>query len=115
MKIEEKFLPVGTVVMLKGGSKRVMIIGFYSIENKEDENSKIWDYAGCLYPEGLLFPDQVLLFDHEQIEKVHHYGLIDEEEEAFKKALNEIIAEKEKKPSEKKTTAKKTTKKKKEE
>ena len=34
-KIEEKFLPIGTVVMLKGGTKRVMISGYvYLTMNK---------------------------------------------------------------------------------
>ena len=39
-KIPNKYLPIGTVVMLKGGTKRVMIAGFCTIQNqKEDESS----------------------------------------------------------------------------
>ena len=34
-----KYLPIGTVVMLKGGKKRVMITGFCSMPN--EENNKI--------------------------------------------------------------------------
>ena len=49
---EEKYLPIGTVVMLKGGTKRIMITGFCSIE--ENTKEKMWDYSGCLYPEGFL-------------------------------------------------------------
>ena len=90
-KIEEKFLPIGTVVMLKGGTKRVMISGFCAIEGQNGENKKMWDYSGCLYPEGFLSSNQTCLFDHEQIEKVYHYGLVDEEEEKFKAQLNELI------------------------
>lgn len=89
-KIEGKFLPIGTVVMLKGGTKRVMISGFCAIEEKDSER-KMWDYSGCLYPEGFLSSNQTCLFDHEQIEKVYHYGLIDEEEEKFKAQLNELL------------------------
>ena len=45
----EKYLPIGTVVMLKGGEKRAMITGFCSVS--EDDPEKIYDYNGCLYPE----------------------------------------------------------------
>lgn len=89
-KVGKKFLPIGTVVMLKGGKKRVMITGFYATSGNNKE--KIWDYSGCLYPEGYLSSKQTGLFDHEQIEKVYHMGLADDEEEKeFKKTLNELI------------------------
>ena len=87
---KEKFLPIGTVVMLKGGSKRVMITGFCAVEG--ENNNKIWDYSGCMYPEGFLSSDQTCLFDHEQIEKIYHMGLEeDEEEKEFKIKLNELL------------------------
>ena len=89
--IEEKFLPIGTVVMLKGGTKRVMISGFCAIDGQNSGENKMWDYSGCLYPEGFLSSTQTCLFDHSQIEKIYHYGLIDEEEEKFKAQLNELI------------------------
>ena len=75
--------------MLKGGKKRVMITGFCSVaeENKE----KTYDYSGCLYPEGYLSANQVCLFDHEQIDKIYHLGLIDEEEKAFKVKLESFM------------------------
>lgn len=90
-KMEGKYLPIGTVVMLKGGTKRVMITGFCAIEGQNNSENKMWDYSGCLYPEGFLSSNQTCLFDHEQIEKVYHYGLIDEEEEKFKAQLNELL------------------------
>lgn len=87
----EKYLPIGTVVMLKGGKKRTMITGFCitPAENKE----KVYDYCGCLYPEGVIKSNQVLLFDHEQIDNVYHLGLIDEEEQQFKNKLNQVLKE----------------------
>lgn len=99
-KIPEKFLPIGTVVMLKGGTKRVMISGFCAFENNEEsdnkEERKIWDYSGCLYPEGFIVSNQTCLFDHEQIEEIYHLGLSadeDNEEKEFKEALEKIISE----------------------
>lgn len=89
-EIGEKFLPIGTVVMLKNGTKRVMITGFCAVEN--NENLKMWDYSGCMYPEGFLSSDETCLFDHNQIEKVYHLGLAeDEEEKEFKEKLKELI------------------------
>ena len=84
-----KYLPIGTVVMLKGGKKRVMITGFCSMPN--EGNNKIYDYNGCLYPEGVVNSNQTCLFDHNQIEKIYHLGLIDNEEKEFKKELVEEV------------------------
>ena len=86
----EKFLPIGTVVLLKGGKKRAMITGFCSIAQENQE--KIYDYSGCVYPEGYLSSNQVCLFDHDQIDKIFFLGYQDEEERAFKDKLNKIVA-----------------------
>lgn len=85
----EKYLPIGSVVMLKGGNKRVMIVGFCAIT--EEEKEKVWDYSGCLYPEGVIKSNQMCLFNHDQIEKIYHLGLIDIDEISFKKRLNEEL------------------------
>lgn len=89
MEIKDKFLPIGTVVMLKGGSKRVMITGFCSVEDGNIE--KVYDYNGCLFPEGYLKSNQTCLFDHDQIEKVYHVGLEDEEQKEFHTQLLEVV------------------------
>lgn len=85
----EKYLPIGTVVMLKGGEKRAMITGFCSVS--EDDPEKIYDYNGCLYPEGFLTSDQTLLFDHNQIDKIYHLGLSDDEDKQFKVQLKSML------------------------
>lgn len=90
----EKYLPIGTVVMLKGGSKRVMIVGFCCSDNKDA--TKIYDYSGCLYPEGTISSDKMLLFNHNQIDKIYHLGLVDEEEKQFKEKLKEFLEKKDK-------------------
>ncbi len=87
----EKFLPIGTVCMLTGGTKRVMITGFCAIANDDETDNKMYDYSGCMYPEGFLSSDETALFDHEQIAQVFHLGLVDEEETAFKVKLNELL------------------------
>lgn len=84
----EKFLPIGTVVILKGGSKRCMITGFCVTGDKDET---MYDYCGVLYPEGVLSSNQTLMFNHNQIDKLYHLGFIDDEEKQFKLKLNEII------------------------
>ncbi|MBP3460851.1 MAG: DUF4176 domain-containing protein [Bacilli bacterium] len=86
----EKYLPIGTVVLLKGGTKRVMITGFCVMSS---QNNKIYDYTGCLYPEGYVSQNNVMLFDHNQIDKIYYLGLSDNEEKMFKQKLNEVINE----------------------
>ena len=76
-KIMEKYLPLGSVVLLKKAKKRVMIVG-YAVRGKESGN-KIWDYVGCMYPEGLLSSDKNLLFNHNDINKVYALGFSDDE------------------------------------
>ncbi len=85
----EKFLPIGTVVMLKGGKKRAMITGFCSIPS--EDKTKMYDYSGCIYPEGFISSSQTLLFNHDQIDEVFYLGLIDDEEKKFKEKLNEAL------------------------
>ena len=88
-EVKEKYLPIGSVCLLKGGTKRVMVTGFCAIDNTDKE--KMYDYSGCMYPEGFLSSDQTALFDHEQIEKVFHLGYIDDEEKKFKEELKETL------------------------
>lgn len=88
--MREKYLPIGTIVLLKGGKKRAMITGFCSVAQENQE--KIYDYSGCVYPEGYLSSNQVCLFDHDQIEKIFFLGFEDEEEVVFKDKLNKIVA-----------------------
>ena len=72
-----KYLPIGTVVRLKSGTKRMMIIGFMATVSKED--STIYDYIGCLYPEGFISADNLLLFQHEQVEEIYNEAFEDED------------------------------------
>lgn len=89
-QIREKYLPVGSVVLLQNGRKRVMINGFCTMDASKPD--KVYDYSGVLYPEGSLSSDQTLLFDHSQIVRIDHIGLEDQEEREFKVKLAQIVA-----------------------
>ena len=101
--MEGKYLPVGTVVLLQNGSKRIRINGFCAIDPKEP--NRIYDYSGVLFPEGSLSSDQALLFDHSQIVRVDHVGLQDDEERQFKNKLNVLVEQMAKKNEEAATSA----------
>lgn len=88
--IGEKYLPIGSVCILKEATRKVMITGFLA---KGDSSEKLYDYVGCIYPEGVLSSNQNLLFDHEQIEKVFALGYSDVDEKNFKNKLNKYLKE----------------------
>lgn len=81
---KKDYLPIGTVVLLRNGEQRLMITGF-KIQDKE--NGKIYDYTGCLYPEGYMMSDMLMLFDHSDISKIYHMGYSDEEDKEFRNKL----------------------------
>ena len=89
IKSLKKYLPIGTIVKLKTGKRKVMITGF-CLYDRADAH-KLYDYCGCAYPEGMLSTNEVNLFNHGDIEKVFHLGVSDEEEKQFKVNLGSMI------------------------
>lgn len=86
-------LPIGSVVLLNNSTKKVMIIGVCQKEITENEEEKIWDYAGCIYPEGYLGPNQTYLFNGEQIDRIFAIGYQDEEQFEFKAKADIVLEE----------------------
>lgn len=85
----KKYLPIGSVVLLKESQKRIMIVG---VKQKQVDSDKVWDYSACLYPEGILDPEKLFLFDNEQIERLYFVGLQDGEGLAFMEKLSKLEA-----------------------
>ncbi len=86
-----QLLPIGSVVLLKESEKRVMVMGF--CQAKPDDLSVIYDYCGCLFPEGYMDAEHVYLFNHEQVEKVYSLGYMDEEQFAFSNRITDLITD----------------------
>ena len=84
----KNFLPIGSIVLLEGANKRLMIYGILQINQ---ENNKQYDYIGCLYPEGLIDAKKNYLFDAENIEKVEFIGFVDSERQVFMAKLDELL------------------------
>ena len=87
----EKYLPIGSVVLLKEAKKRVMVTGF--VAQSKETGDKVFDYMGCLYPEGIISSEQNLLFNHEQIDKIFYLGYSDEEWIEVHSKLKEVAGE----------------------
>ncbi len=87
MRIKE-LLPIGTVVLLKNGEKRLMIAGIKQMDT-EDE-TKEYDYYGVMYPEGHVGENFQYLFNHEDISEVYFKGFEDEERVEFLNKLEKI-------------------------
>ena len=85
-------LPIGSVVLLKDSTKRVMIMGVLQKQIKEGQ-AVIWDYCGVLFPEGYMGPDKTFLFNAEQIDQVFALGYQDGEQLNFKEKIDAVYDE----------------------
>lgn len=74
------FLPLGSVVSLKNGEKKLFIIG---INQKAIKNDKVYDYCACLHPYGYLNSEDIFLFDRDKIDKIYFKGFFDEETKEY--------------------------------
>ena len=75
-----EYLPIGSVVILKEGSKTIMIYGRKQIH---DETGDEYDYVACLYPEGNINDEFIYLFNHDQIDQLLFTGYSDEADKTF--------------------------------
>lgn len=85
----KRYLPCGSVVLLKGGEKRLMIIG---IAARNGETGETYDYSAVLYPEGYYDPNKIYLFNNEDVQDVSFTGCHDDEWREFQERFAEAMA-----------------------
>lgn len=83
------FLPLGSVVYLKEGTKKVLIIARGLIA-KNGDGVVFFDYGGVPFPEGLQ-DDKMAYFQHDAISKVVFKGFKDPDDEATVEKINSYI------------------------
>lgn len=83
-------LPIGSVLMLKNSTHRVMITGY--AQRKLDGSERVFDYAGCAFPEGVIGPDQTFLFNHDQIDTLYSLGYVDGESQVFMAKVEDLLS-----------------------
>ena len=84
MRIKD-LLPIGSIVLLKDGEKRLMINGI--MQSDASANGQECDYLGILYPEGHIGDQFQYLFNHEDIREIVFRGFEDSERVEFLEKL----------------------------
>ncbi len=79
--MKKEYLPLGSIVLLNNGEKKLMITGF-SVSTP-DYPDHLFDYCGCMYPEGIIRSDTICVFNHSEIKKVLFKGYLDQDEKEY--------------------------------
>ncbi|HEM3610699.1 TPA: DUF4176 domain-containing protein [Streptococcus suis] len=87
---EITMLPLGSVVILKGNTKKMMIISRVIAAPVKGEVYR-FDYGACLYPEGLM-GDSLIYFNNEDILKVVQEGYTDDDNEIMLENIANILS-----------------------
>ena len=95
LKKYPKFLPLGSVVLLKKAYKKLMIVGYTPVDLEKKD--KIYDYLGCIYPEGMIVSNYNVMFNHNDIDMIFAVGMKDDENQEFLEELKEFDQDKDKK------------------
>ncbi len=74
-----QLLSIGSVVLLKGEGKKLMVIGYYGV----DTNGTNVDYMAVTYPEGYVRSTEIVGFNQNEVIQVLHEGYKDIEQERF--------------------------------
>ena len=88
-KIE--YLPLGSIVLLKEGVRKVLIIG-RALNVKKGDKTYYFDYGGVLYPDGLT-GDEMVYFNHDGVVRVYFYGYKDDDNDIMNENINNYVAE----------------------
>lgn len=81
-----EYLPIGSVVVLNDGGQPVMIYGRKQINSSDNS---LWDYVGCLYPEGNIGEEYNAFFNSGDISRVIFVGFQTNIDIQMQKLLNE--------------------------
>lgn len=83
-----ELLPIGSVVLLKEATKKLMIIGILQVDQ---DNDKLYDYLAVPFPEGYINEENNFLFDHDDIQEVFFTGFINQETQNLMNLLTALV------------------------
>ncbi len=78
----DKYLPLGSIIVLKDSNKKLMITGYGMVSN-----NVVYDYASCTYPSGYAVLDETNLFNHDDIDNVLFIGYRTLEQERYNEKI----------------------------
>ncbi len=84
-----EFLPLGSVVCIKGSDKTLMVISRAVIVPQNGKRT-YYDYGCCLWPEGLM-SDAVVYCNQDAVTHVLFKGLENEDEMAMRKTVSNAV------------------------
>ena len=79
MNGHNEWLPIGSVVLMDGGSRAVTITGCMLRE----ESGELWDYIGVPHPQGWSGPGSLMVFNRGDIARVVALGYMDSDGDRF--------------------------------
>lgn len=89
-----EYLPVGSVVLLNGATKKTVIIGILQFNSEKQE--RVYDYLGVPYPEGYIGNGSSYLFNNSDIKEIIFRGYENEERQNMLELIKMMYQETEK-------------------
>ena len=77
----EYLLPIGSIVRLKNGERKLMIFGI--LQRERENPDQVFDYVAVPYPEGMQDMRLNVCFNHDDIEEIICRGYEDDDRKAF--------------------------------
>ncbi len=88
------YLPIGSLVTLKNGRVKLMILGYP--KTIEEDKIKDKDYIACISPLGIMNFRSILAFNNDQIDHVDFMGFTSPEFDKYKNNVLNMDIESEK-------------------
>ena len=85
------YLPLGSIVILKGGVQKV-VINARGLLTMQAQPPCFFDYGGSLYPQGII-GDKILYFNHKDIDTVVFEGYHDDDDKRMVENINKWFFE----------------------
>jgi hypothetical protein len=86
----KNLLPIGSIVRLIEGERKLMVCGRIVCK---DQDETIYDYVGCLYPQGITSSSGMYFFNRDVIEDVYFIGFQDKEEMEYRHGVLDQLGE----------------------
>ena len=88
-----KFVPIGTVLRLKGAVHNLMVTAYNVTVELADPNyndnriKKRYDYMAVLWPEGDVNSESKMFFNQNEIEDIYYYGYLNDDARKFRDTI----------------------------
>lgn len=85
------YLPLGSVVTVRGGLQKLILIG-RGLNVSDNGENIFYDYAAVPYPMGLV-NDRVAYFNHDALDMILFFGYNDDDNRIYAELINKYLEE----------------------